>query len=232
MKLLTLNIGAASVERAYGIADWVEGQAADVVVLTETSTGHGTRLLFNRLLGAGYAVEINWPHGDRGVLVASRFSQTRPLPVQSTLPWRATGIALGGTSETYIIGVYGPSRSTKNRPRKEVFFTSLLEYIESLGTDRLVLIGDYNAIPRDHDPRHAGFRDFEYAFHDGLAELGLSSAHGDPQPHSWFGRSGAGYLYDYVHIGPSLAASRCEYDDEPRHLGLSDHCAVFAEVAS
>jgi exonuclease III len=224
MDVLTLNVGAASVERALLIADWVEGQCADVVVLTETSSGQGTHLLYNRLLGDGYRVDVHWRAGDRGVLLATMNSEAIPTP--SILPSRLRAARITADNLT-IVGLYGPSRSVKNRDRKQMFFASVLDWLGRLNTDRLVLVGDYNAIPRDHEPRHVGFKDFEYAFHDGLAQLGLRAAHGEPQPHSWFGRSGAGYLYDYVHLGAALAVSRCEYIDAG---GLSDHSAVLATV--
>lgn len=232
MKLLTLNVGAASVQRAERIAGWLLGQeVVDTIVLTETTAGSGSRYLYNRLLGAGYFVDCQWPHGDRGAMLAT--STSIAMPVRSMLPWRSPAAvvpALDG--DVTVIGLYGPSRSVKNRLRKETFFASMLDWLKCLGRDRLVLAGDYNAIPRDHEPRHVGFRDFEYDFHDGLAELGLRAAHFDidPQPHSWYGRSGAGYLYDYLHLGPGLAADHCDYLQEPRELGISDHAAVIATV--
>jgi exodeoxyribonuclease III len=46
--------------------------------------------------------------------------------------------------------------------------------------------------------------------------------------HSWIGRKGAGYRYDYAFVSAGLVPYLvdCEYVHEPRELGLSDHAAV------
>ena len=45
-------------------------------------------------------------------------------------------------------------------------------------------------------------------------------------------RTGTGYLYDYVHVGPRLHDNvrTVRYVDEPRQLRLSDHMAVAARL--
>jgi len=48
------------------------------------------------------------------------------------------------------------------------------------------------------------------------------------QAHSWIGRSGNGYRFDYFHVGPALVDSiaGCSYLHEPRELKLTDHAAA------
>jgi exodeoxyribonuclease III len=48
------------------------------------------------------------------------------------------------------------------------------------------------------------------------------------QAHSWIGRSGNGYRFDYFHVGPALVDSiaGCSYLHEPRKLKLTDHAAA------
>ena len=71
--------------------------------------------------------------------------------------------------------------------------------------------------------------------HDELEGYGLSAAHellGSGQQHSWLGRTGNGYLYDYFHLGAELhqLVERCAYLHGPRTRGLSDHAAVAVRL--
>jgi exodeoxyribonuclease-3 len=234
LSLLTLNIGAAARPRAETICDWLQSREADVVVLTETSAGLGTRYLIEALTEQGY---------DRGVIVCSRVAVRRTLArrLAVTLPWRAVGIVLDATPDLAVLGIYVPSRDrTPNKvERKRAFIASLMASLVSLPVglrDRTLILGDYNAVSRAHEPRLPGFFNYEYAMHDDLAGIGFVAAHElcelPQQPHSWVGRTGTGYLYDYVHAGRSLhdRVRAVRYIDEPRELRLSDHAAVAAEV--
>ncbi|MGC4750725.1 hypothetical protein ACLQ28_34465, partial [Micromonospora sp. DT201] len=96
--------------------------------------------------------------------------------------------------------------------------------------------GDYNVISRDHQPRYPGFRPFEYDFLDALALLGLCDVHRtlhpDVQTHSWIGRAGNGYRFDYLHAGPGLLShlAAAAYLNQPRLEGLSDHLAHSVDI--
>ena len=90
--------------------------------------------------------------------------------------------------------------------------------------------GDYNVISRDHDPAWSQFLGFEFEFMDRLATLGLIDAHrikSDTQEHTWVGRTGDGYRYDYFHVGGELAnrIAHHEYLHETRGR-LTDHSAA------
>ena len=56
LSILTVNIGAASRERAEDMLRWLAGRTEDVFVLTETSAGIGTAYLLDRFRRAGFAV--------------------------------------------------------------------------------------------------------------------------------------------------------------------------------
>lgn len=242
-RILTINIGAAAEERAGRILRWLRRRTDDVVVLSETSGGPGTELLRAGLEQAGYVTRVGPEAGERGVLVASR------LPVQASLdqmesvslPCRAQGVVLATKPQLVLLGVYVPSRdrSPEKIARKENFMASLLAALRGLSPslrENLVLTGDYNAVARDHVPGLPGFFPYEYDFHDELADLGLNPAHElrpyGGHPHSWIGRTGIGYLYDYAHLGAAVAPRlrRCQYLQGPRQQRLTDHAALAIRV--
>lgn len=243
LRVLSLNIGAAAPPRAQAILGWLARRSEDVVVLSETSRGEGTGLLLEGLRARGYETLCTVEGRDRGVAVASRIPIHRTLERQLsvTLPWRAVGVVLETRPRVALIGVYVPSRDRTpvKVARKEAFLASLVDSVQSLTPavrGRLVLAGDYNTVSARHRPRLPGFFPYEYAFHEQLDALGLTSAHelapAAVQPHSWVGRTGNGYLYDYVHVGRGLRAAveRCRYLPQPRERHLSDHAAVTVSL--
>jgi exodeoxyribonuclease-3 len=241
---LTFNIGAASETRAGAILRWLRSRRDDVIVLTETSGGSGTDLLARGLQSSGYAVRHTPAERERGVLIASKLPIALDLSdeLNVTLPYRASALVLGsGATRMLVIGVYIPSRdrSDVKVSRKAAFVSSLLNGLHALPAslrDRLVLAGDYNVVARDHEPRLPGFFPWEYEMHDKLNGLGLRPAHElksmPDHPHSWIGRTGLRYLYDYVHLGTGLhhAVERCAYLHGPRERRLSDHAALAVRL--
>ena len=242
--MLTFNIGAASAVRADAILRWLRSRADDVVVLTETTSGAGTRFLADGLRADGFSVRHTLDARERGVLLASQIPIVRDLSAEFpvTLPCRAAAVVLDTRPRKLtLIGVYIPSRdrSDVKVARKEAFIASLLDGLRKLPVmqrDRLVVAGDYNAIARRHEPPLPGFFPWEYGLHDGSDQIGLRPAHelrprGD-HPHSWIGRTGLRYLYDYVHVGNGMheAVERCEYLHGPRERRLSDHAAVAVRL--
>lgn len=244
LSLLTFNIGAASSARAEAILGWLRSRADDVIVLTETSSGAGTELLADGLRADDFDVRYTRDPRERGVLLASRVPIACDLSDQLavTLPCRASAVVLQTRPRKLtILGVYVPSRDRSDAKvaRKEAFIESLLDQLRRLPVtqrERLVIAGDYNAVARHHEPPLAGFFPWEYGLHDELQRIGLLPAHelrprGD-HPHSWIGRTGQGYLYDYVHVGGRLhrGVERCEYLHRPRECRLSDHAAVAVRL--
>jgi exodeoxyribonuclease-3 len=226
------------------ILSWLAQRSDDVIVLSETSAGAGTTLLRDGLHTRGYATHFTVDARDRGVLVASRLPVHEILDshLSITLPWRVSGVVLDTEPRVAVLGVYVPSRDRSPRKveRKQSFIASLLKSVSSLPSElrrHLLLIGDYNVVARRHQPALPGFFPYEYAMHDELEDHGLRPAHEllgphRAQPHSWIGRTGTGYLYDYVHVGDALhdRVERCAYLHGPRTRGLSDHAAVAARV--
>jgi exodeoxyribonuclease-3 len=154
-----------------------------------------------------------------------------------TLPWRTVGVILDTCPELAVVGVYVPSRdrSPAKIARKRAFISSFLQGLRALPAKlrkHLLIAGDYNVISRRHDPPRKGYFSYEYAMHEVLEDLGFAAAHelgGDGHhPYSWVGRTGDGYLYDYVHLSGGLHSrlDACEYVQDTRYRRLSDHAAV------
>jgi exodeoxyribonuclease III len=241
--VLTFNISVAAEPRAERILRWLRGRGDQVIVLSEISAGAGTELIRTGLEADGYETFGRVDGRERGVMIASRLPVHRSLKVGSvSVPARAHGVILDTSPRLAVLGVYVPSRdrSPEKVARKELFMSSLLGALEALPKktrERLLLLGDYNAVARDHVPALPGFFPYEYDFHERLRDLALAPAHelrpwGQRQPHSWFGRTGLGYLYDYAHLGSEVGGrlESCRYLRGPRDRRLSDHAALAVRI--
>lgn len=242
LSLLTINIGAASSDRARALLDWLAGRPEDVFILTETSAGPGTAYLLDQYRRAGYAViKTADADGERGSALISRIPVRSDLTPEFTgvsIPCRVSAAVLDSEPQIAVLGVYVPSRdrSEEKTERKRRFITSLIEACDSLPSDlagHLVLGGDYNVIARTHRPLHPGFLPFEFGLLEGIQARGLADAFEITTPgvqaYSWIGRTGDGYRYDYLHVGPALRSlvGTCEYLHETRLRKLSDHAALI-----
>jgi exodeoxyribonuclease III len=244
LRLLTLNIGSPSVERAHRQLAWLATLPEDVLVLTETRASDGCRHLADAFRTAGYVVLHPKPApNEYGVMVVSRV-EARPVETMvSFLPNRVTGVMLTtGLGLVRVLGAYVPTRdATASRTERKRRWLS--EFSAALGAGGLsdagthtVLLGDLNVIEPDHEPAYSTFRWFEYDFYRGLTDRhGLIDAYRHQHParveHSWIGRTGDGYRYDHVHCSKELAAELvdCEYVHEPRTCRLTDHSALSVE---
>ncbi|HYU09420.1 MAG TPA: endonuclease/exonuclease/phosphatase family protein [Gemmatimonadales bacterium] len=246
LSILTVNIGAASRERAEVMLGWLASRTEDVFILTETSSGAGTTYLLERFRQAGFAV-VHTPdgNGDRGTAIVSRVRLAEPLSkpfAAVTIPGRVAAAVLATTPAVAVLGVYVPSRdrSIDKTEKKQTFVTSLLTALDDLPDElrgRLAIGGDYNVIARTHRPLHPGFLPFEFGMLEALETHGFVDAHErcspGEQPYSWIGRTGDGYRYDYFHVGPELAEriTDCTYLHETREQRLTDHAAVSLHLA-
>lgn len=99
LSILTVNIGAASRERAGALLRWLTSRPEDVLILTETSAGAGTAYLLDHFRQAGYVV-VYTPdgNGDRGTALVSRVQIVEQLSsalAGVTIPARVAGVVLG-----------------------------------------------------------------------------------------------------------------------------------------
>lgn len=104
--------------------------------------------------------------------------------------------------------------------------------------NRTIVMGDLNVVGRDHLPRYSAFRAWEYDVFDRIRDLDFvdvfAALHPGVQAHSWIGRTGDGYRYDYVFVSPDLigVVQGCEYVHEVRDERLSDHAGVLLTVSA
>ncbi|BCL14638.1 exodeoxyribonuclease III [Micromonospora sagamiensis] len=240
LSILTLNIQATSQRRAEPLLRWLTARPEQILLLTETSGGDGSAYLLDQFRRAGCHVLHPPLPGDRGAAMISRVPVTdRPdITAGLSIPGRAVAATVHTDPPVTVLGIYVPSsdRAPAKVERKRAFLASLIDTLDRLTADErahLVLGGDYNVIPRDHQPPYPGvWLPFEYALFDALADAGLTDAHhhltpGTPQ-HSWFGRAGNGYRFDYLHVGDALRdrLRDGDYLQEPREQRLTDHAAV------
>ncbi|SCL73596.1 Exonuclease III [Micromonospora peucetia] len=239
LSALTINMQAAAPARAQRLLTWLLARDDDVIILTETSNGPGTRQLLTELSAAGLTITHHpSPDGDRGCAIATRVpSHPAPhLTAGISLPGRAPATVLGTDPAVTVLGLYVPSsdRAPAKVAKKRAFLTTVQNTLTRLApTDRnhLLLGGDYNVISRDHQPRYPGFLSFEYDFLDALDALGLTDTHQHLHPgtqaHTWISRNGNGYRFDYLHAGPGLLphVTAAAYLHEPRLDRLTDHAA-------
>lgn len=242
LSVLTVNIGAASPDRARLLLGWLADRPEDVLVLTETSAGPGTAYLLDQFRRAGFAV-VKTPDadGERGAALVSRVALRRELTQDLSavsVPCRVAGAVLDSEPVIAVLGVYVPSRdrSAEKTDRKQRFISSLIESYDKLPASlarHAVIGGDYNVIARTHRPLHTGFLPFEFGLLESFHSRGLVDVHDRLSPgvqaYSWIGRTGDGYRYDYLHVAEDLAhlAIACGYLHETRELKLTDHAAMI-----
>ncbi|MCE6993273.1 endonuclease/exonuclease/phosphatase family protein [Saccharothrix sp. S26] len=246
LSLLTLNLGAPSLDRARRQLAWLADRPEDVFVLTETKATPGTKHLADTFTAAGYAVTL--PHhadGELGVLIVSK-TATRPDPLTDHLdylPARATGVVTHTDhGPLRILGAYVPSRDATldKTERKKRWIAGFQAALDTTRTDTpVLLLGDLNVIEPDHQPPHRGqFAPFEYDFYrdltrrHGLLDL-YRHHHPDRIDHSWARRPELGYRYDHAHATPDLADQllTCAYVHDTRTpqadgTRLTDHSGL------
>jgi exodeoxyribonuclease III len=237
--ILTLNIGSPSARRAERQLEWLAERPEDVLVLSETSATTGSRLVAERLSGAGW--DVRFPaldDSERGVLVASRVRvDARPGDLVEYLPARTEVLPLAqGVLE--IVGVYVPSRdeSLVKTERKQRFAAELLAALRRRARRPAVLVGDLNVVEPDHWPRYGFFHDWEYGLYTGLADAGWVDAYrllrSGSIEHSWVGPYDDGFRFDHVFVTQALreAVCSCSMLHETRLEGLTDHSALTVSL--
>ena len=251
LSLITVNVGAPSVDRAQRQLRWLAARSEDVLVLTETKATVGSRFLADAFAEAGYAVTFpDHMPGELGVMIVSKL-RTTPDSLAAALdylPARAAGIVVDTTDGPLrVIGVYVPSRdaSMNKTERKKIWIQRFQHALDSTACDApLLLLGDFNVLEPTHEPAHHGqFAPFEYAFYTDLTERhGLVDLfrrlHPERVEHSWARRADLGYRYDHAH-GSHASAERlmaCDYIHETREVSpdgsrLTDHSGLAVRLA-
>lgn len=247
LSLITVNVGAPSIDRAHRQLQWLADRPEDVLVLTETKATAGSALLAEAFATAGYSVTFpEHAPGELGVMIVSKVGTTvDPLgAVMDYLPARAAGVVVGTTDGPLrIMGAYVPSRDATldKTERKKTWIERFHAALDATACDApVLLLGDLNVL----EPAHRGqFAPFEYGFYTGLTDRhGLVDLfrhlHPERVEHSWARRAELGYRYDHAHGSHVLASklTACEYVHETRNplpdgSRLTDHSGLAVRVA-
>ncbi|GLZ32065.1 hypothetical protein Lesp02_42530 [Lentzea sp. NBRC 105346] len=251
LSLLTLNVGAPSIDRAQRQLRWLAARPEGVLVLTETKATAGSEFLAKTFAAAGYSVTFPaHAPGELGVMIVSKLATTLdPLGAAlDYLPARATGVVVE-TEEgpLRVVGAYVPSRDAtlEKTERKKTWIERFHKALDNTNSNApLLLLGDLNVLEPNHQPPHRGqFARFEYAFYTDLTERhGLADLfrrlHLDQVEHSWARRADLGYRYDHAHGSQAVAEKlvTCEYIHETRENApdgsrLTDHSGLAVTLA-
>lgn len=246
ISIATLNIGAASKERAQRILkDWIAQSDFDCIVLTESSEGDGTDLIVAAFLDVGWKIfRRHTEPGDRGVVVASRISaaQSHSYPLDDPAPGRSIMIDLDTSPQITLIGMYVPNRGNDfaKTDRKKSYLDCWLRYLtEKPQAQQRILIGDLNVVPAEQKPTFLPQERFEYSWYSKLCnESGLYDAavvhNRGGHESTWIAHVGEGYTYDHAFIESSLRTRilNFRYDHVTRcRGGITDHSALSVTVS-
>lgn len=245
LRLLTLNVGNPSEDRAQRQLQWLAGRPEDVLALTETRASAGCQLLADAFQRAGYVVSgAQPPPGRYGVMVASRLPleadtwACRPLYLRERAA--SAVLRLPDGRALRVVAVYVPSRdgSPEKVERKRRFLAELGSELGACADLPAVLLGDLNVLEPEHRPGYPFFKPFEYDFYRCLGGHGLVDAyrlqHPSEDEYSWVGRTGDGYRYDHAFVtrGLATAVRGCSYVHDVR-VGAgrwTDHSALSLEL--
>lgn len=243
LSISTLNIGAASKERARRILDeWIAPRSDDVFVLTETSAGAGTQLIVDELRGAGWSVFLGRAISkDRGVAIATRVAahESQSYPLDDPVPGRCVVVDLQTEPRLQIFGMYVPNRGNdvwKLERKRKYLAVWLNSLAATQPTGLRILIGDLNVVPPSQQPMFLPQQQFEYEWYHALiqkialCDLPQAILLDDHEP-TWVAHTGEGYTYDHLLVDQPLKqhVRRFEYDHSTRKPGgITDHSALSA----
>lgn len=255
VKLLSLNIGNPSLERAKKQCEWLAKRPEDIIVLTETKESKGCQYIKEyfeqyayNFFTASRTTEyfVNAPKsqtGDLGVILISKYpiEDNSNFFLDSSIYFsRQTEVRINlQKKEIYVVGLYAPSRDRSERKvlRKKRYIDGMEMYLRASGKENKIIMGDLNILERTHIPHYSTFYEWEYHFYEAFLEAGFVDAfrygHPDEREYSWVGRTNDGYRYDYCFVSSDLREKilDCWYIHEPRNLHITDHSAIMVEVA-
>ena len=255
LKILTLNIGNPSIERAKRQIEWIESRDEDIFVLTETKNSVGCNYIEEYFkyygsslfsLNAQQKYYVHFPKsttGDLGVMIISKL----PIHARNSIFRdddhffsRFTSCDVIHEGIRYnLVGIYIPSRdrSENKIERKKKFCSAMAEYIKELNTaDHVIVCGDFNIVSRNHIPHYSSFFDWEYRFYDFFCSHGFLDVYDFMHPsepdYTWVGRTQSGYRYDYFFSSNDIRnrIKACNIFHETRQCSLTDHSAVSIEI--
>ena len=255
VKLLSLNVGNPSLERARSQCEWLLKRPEDIFVLTETKNSKGCSYIEDFFSQYGYDLfsmdnesenyEVSFPRSmtnDLGVMIISKYpiKKSKHLFERDSIYYSRQlecGIEVGDILFC-VTGLYVPSRDRSENKivRKKVFIEKTQEYLQQHRQKTSVIIGDLNILDRRHKPHYSNFFEWEYCYYDAFLREGFHDTytlcHPGQQEYSWVGRTNNGYRYDYCFISEDLKTkiTRCDYIHETRKIRITDHSAISVEI--
>lgn len=244
ISLFCWNIGNPSIERAKKQVKWLKYRSESSLVLTEIKNSKGCNFIKDYFQGIGYNVIFpNIEGKEYGSMLISKYplEESTFSNHMNSLPFRAASAQISlpdGILE--IIGLYVPSRdkSVKKIKRKKSFLNNVIEALKSAPTPNFrIVLGDFNILEPNHNPRYSFFEKWEYDFYKNLTDNQLKDAFRvispDVEEYSWVGRTGDGYRYDHCFVSENILSKieNCFYFHEPRNIRLSDHSAIVTQLS-
>ncbi len=253
MKLATWNVNSLKVRLPH-LADWLAGQAPDIVCLQETKTEDH---VFPRtqIEAAGYRALYTGQKTYNGVALLAKGEATDPVLTLPGFEDAQKRLLAATLDDVRVVCLYVPNGQSVGSDKyhyKLAWLDALVAWLaqELERHPRLAVLGDFNIAPEDrdvHDPTlWAGqvlVSPEERARFRALLELGLKDAFRlFDQPEGsytwWDYRMGAfrrnlGLRIDHILLSPALAerCTACWIDTAPRRLPRpSDHAPVLAEL--
>lgn len=251
MRLLTWNLRqGGGARRMPAIALAILEHRPDLVVLTEvrrTTGGQIAGVLADH--GLCYRVFTDPPHGQNGVLVASRWRLERvgcgeepwslggePAPRRGTLAPGATAQRLVEVDVPDLgLGLAAVHIPPEGDRTREAVFCAAVDAARRRRDGAYIVMGDFNAGRHHLDEAGATFTGTRLL--GTLSALGYVDAwrrlHPSGREYTWFspgetGRGGSGFRIDHCYLSAALARrlSACWHSHKERESGLSDHSAL------
>lgn len=238
---ITWNIANPSLERAKDQWAWVSGLGANVIILSEVKASQGCSYLQHQFEKAGYAV-FNETTSDNkyGVMVAVYGFECNKINLGlDYLKSRVAGIEINTfLGKIAIVGLYVPSRGNKEmrNVEKSNFQNQISTYLKNNKSDQIIIGGDLNVVPRNHEPHYPVFGEWEYTFYEDFEKACLMDVftfkNRDKADHTWFSKDGNGFRFDFLFVSDLLTKnlSYAEHLHDARTLRLSDHSAVAMKL--
>lgn len=241
MKIINLNIGNPSIERAHAQVEWLFlSDKYDIIVLTETRKSVGCELIITKLKDNNYKIYTDDSSQDYGVIIAVKVEGISFdfLDENTPLRSRSSGVKISVNNNIInVVGIYVPSNDKRKNLRKKPFMEAVIKSLSKFrSTDKVLLCGDFNTVMRTHIPKYSMFRKWEYEFFDEIEKIGLEDVYDilypNQQVYSWFGKTGNSYKYDYNFITKNLKKNLKDvvYLNETIELKLTDHAATVVEL--
>ncbi|MFC7925161.1 endonuclease/exonuclease/phosphatase family protein [Microbacterium laevaniformans] len=242
IKIAAINIASPSLARSHALAAYFPTLDADLIVLTETSTGEGSAALFRWFYKQGWAGRIGeCSHHERGTAVFARFElPVSPFrPADDYLPGRCLIVEVQSSKgKISVVGMYLPTRG--NDPtkleRKLRYMNAWGQLLQSMSYRApTILIGDLNIVPQHQKPVGFPQLPFEYAWMSDLEEHQLHDlrrALGRAPEPTWISPQGEGYTFDHAlaNAGARELTIGFDYRHDSRTSGVTDHSAIVVEI--